>query len=140
MAAIMAAVVDLPLEPVTPIAAAGQSCRNRSISVVSADAVFPGDGQPRIFRPHRRVDHDEIGLAKIGFPVPAKVEGGEGQPAQLQSRGQDRFIRQIGHGDARALAASQRAAAAPPPNWPRPMTVTYCDRQDVMLLGAVGTR
>ena len=90
----MAAVVDLPFEPVTPMIRAGQFSMNNSSSVQSRAPALAGDLQPRAVRPHGRIDHHEIGAAKIFFAVAAEVHCGDRHVGQQRQRiGQARLRR-----------------------------------------------
>ena len=115
MATVMAAVVDLPLEPVTPMTRAGQARRNRPISV-SIRAGLPGDFEEAVSRPHRRIDHDQVRVLEVVVPMSAQMECGDGHVGQGRHRvGQRRRLGRIGHGDACALAgqpACRGSAAA----------------------------
>ncbi len=114
MAAIMAAVVDFPLEPVTPIAVAGQACRKRSISVVSRAPFSRAIASQGFWGRTAGIDHDEIGLAEIFLAVPTEVEGGDFGIGETLQRGREGFfVCQIGHGDDRTLRCEPAGRSRP---------------------------
>ena len=96
--------VDFPLEPVTPIACAGQAFRNSPISVSMAAPGAAGDFNQRISRPHRRIDHQQFGQGEVLLAMFAEVKCGDGRVSQCGQRiGERHFIGRVGDGDDRAL-------------------------------------
>ena len=82
MAAIMAAVVDLPLEPVTPHGLRRTRLEEQLHLRRQPVPLCRRDIEQRIVGPHGRIDHQQFGVAEVGFRVPAQVEGGDGHVPQ----------------------------------------------------------
>ena len=125
MVAVMAAVVDLPFEPVTPITLAGQARRKRPISVsifAPACRAISSIGLPGRTA---GLTTTSSALSKILFTMSPQVQPGDVYALQpFQRIGQGLLFGDVGHGDFRPWVASHLAAAAPPPKHPSPMTVT----------------
>ena len=61
-----------------------------------ADAGLPGDLHQRVARPHRRVDHHEIGVAEVVFRMAAQMELGDRHVGQRGQRRGQRLLRRPG--------------------------------------------
>ena len=124
IAAVIAAVVDLPLLPVTPMIRAGQFSMNNSISVQSRAPERRATCSHGLLGPHGRIDHDQVGVAKILFPVAAEMDGGDRHVGQQRQRvGQGGFVGQIGHGDDGPLPGEPACGGRPAAEMAQPMIV-----------------
>ena len=86
IACVIAAVVDLPLLPVTPMVRLRLNCQKSDISLVKrtpASRAFVRNG---LVGRHRRIDHDHVGVQKIRVDVPAQVISFDRAVGQLRQR------------------------------------------------------